>query len=133
MDFYQPEIISYTDYYPFGMVMAGRDSSLEKYRFGFNGKEKDEEEDGEGNQQDYGMRIYKARLGRFLTVDPIFRDYPWNSTYAFSENNSIKYVDLDGREKFDPQAASPSGVTLIQLATVPGGIVGDRGMNRKFA
>ncbi len=41
------------------------------YRYGFNGKESDDEIKGEGNQQDYGMRIYDTRLGRFLSVDPL--------------------------------------------------------------
>src|SRR4249919_2797107 len=36
------------------------------YRYGFNGKENDNEVKGQGDQQDYGMRIYDSRLGRFL-------------------------------------------------------------------
>ncbi|MEZ2442984.1 RHS repeat-associated core domain-containing protein [Chitinophaga sp. RCC_12] len=46
------------------------------YRYGFNGKENDNEVKGEGNQQDYGMRIYDPRLGRFLSVDPLTKGYP---------------------------------------------------------
>jgi len=45
------------------------------YRYGFNGKENDNEVKGSGNQQDYGMRIYDPRLGRFLSVDPLYREY----------------------------------------------------------
>jgi RHS repeat-associated protein len=69
------------------------------YRYGFNGKEKDDEIKGTGNSQDYGMRIYDPRLGRFLSVDPIGYDYPWNSTYAFAENEPISNIDLDGLER----------------------------------
>jgi len=65
------------------------------YSFGFNGKEKDKET----RTEDYGMRIYDYRLGKFLSVDPIAKEYPWNSTYAFAENNVIRCVDLDGLEK----------------------------------
>ena len=54
---------------------------------------------GEGNQQDYGMRIYDSRLGKFLSVDPLSAEYPWNSTYAFAENDVIRSIDLDGAEK----------------------------------
>ena len=68
------------------------------YRYGFNGKENDNEVKGEGNQQDYGMRIYDPRLGRFLSVDPLAKSYPWNSTYAFAENKVIHCKDLDGGE-----------------------------------
>jgi RHS repeat-associated protein len=54
------------------------------YRYGFNGKENDNDVKGEGNQQDYGMRIYDTRLGRFLSVDPLTRKYPYYSPYQFS-------------------------------------------------
>jgi hypothetical protein len=46
------------------------------------------------------MRIYDPRLGKFLSVDPLTRDYPWNSTYAFAENSPIANIDLDGLEKY---------------------------------
>jgi hypothetical protein len=32
-------------------------------------------------------------------VDPLFQGYPWNSTYAFAENDVIRSVDLDGLER----------------------------------
>ncbi|ACU62217.1 RHS repeat-associated core domain-containing protein [Chitinophaga pinensis] len=69
------------------------------YRYGFNGKENDDEVKGEGNQQDYGMRVYDPRIGKFLSVDPLSVEYPWNSTYAFAENDVIRSIDLDGAEK----------------------------------
>ncbi len=80
--------------------MPGRKYSAGSgYRYGFNGKENDNEVKGEGNQQDYGMRIYDPRLGRFLSVDPLSAEYPWNSTYAFAENDVIRSIDLEGAEK----------------------------------
>jgi RHS repeat-associated protein len=69
------------------------------YRYGFNGKENDNDVKGEGNQQDYGMRIYDPRLGRFLSVDPIAREYPWYTPYQFAGNKPIWAVDLDGLEE----------------------------------
>jgi len=74
---------------------------------------------GEGNQQDYGMRIYDPRAGRFLSVDPLTKDYPWNSTYAYAENDPIKFIDLDGLEKLDPAAKQPTGITYLSKATIP--------------
>ena len=57
--------------------MPGRKFSAGNgYRFGFNGKENDNEIKGEGNQQDYGMRVYDPRLGKFLSVDPLTKGYP---------------------------------------------------------
>ena len=67
--------------------------------FAFNGKENDNEVKGNGNQQDYGMRIYDNRSCRFLSVDPLTKSYPYLSTYAFAENDVIRCVDLDGGEK----------------------------------
>jgi RHS repeat-associated protein len=68
------------------------------YRYGFNGKENDNEVKGEGNQQDYGMRIYDPRLVRFLSVDPIGKSYPMLTPYQFASNSPIAGVDLDGLE-----------------------------------
>lgn len=80
--------------------MPGRQFSVGGgYRYGFNGKENDCEVKGEGNQQDYGMRIYDTRLGRFLSVDPIYKDYPGLTPYQFASNSPIANIDLDGLEK----------------------------------
>jgi RHS repeat-associated protein len=72
---------------------------ISAYRFAFNGKENDDEAYGDDNQQDYGMRIYDPRLGRFLSVDPIAAEYPWYTPYQFSGNKPIWAVDLDGLEE----------------------------------
>src|SRR5205085_11731384 len=69
------------------------------YRYGFNGKENDNDVKGEGNEQDYGMRIYDPRLGRFLSVDPITKSYPHYTPYSFAGNKPIKHIDLDGLEE----------------------------------
>ncbi len=70
------------------------------YRYGFNGKEEDDEVKGNGNQQDYGMRIYDPRVGKFLSVDPLTNDYPWYSPYQFAGNKPIWAIDLDGAEEY---------------------------------
>lgn len=76
-----------------------RNYSSADYRWGFNGKEKDDEVKGSGNQYDYGFRIYDPRLGRFLSVDPLTRNYPWYSPYLFAGNRPIWAIDLDGFEE----------------------------------
>jgi RHS repeat-associated protein len=78
------------------MRVAGEGS----YRFGFNGKEKDNEvKGGEGLQLDYGFRVYDSRIGKFLSVDPLTRSYPWYTPYQFAGNKPITAVDLDGLEE----------------------------------
>lgn len=86
------------------------------YRYGFNGKENDNEIKSEGNQQDYGLRIYDPRLSKFLSVDPLTKDFPWNSTYAYAEGDPLNYIDLDGGEKpaVKAQATPISRIPIIK-------------------
>ncbi len=69
-------------------------------RYGFNGQEKDDEVEGEGDVYDYGKRMYDVRLGRFLSVDPIAKNFAWNSPYSYAENNVIRSINLEGLERF---------------------------------
>ena len=105
--------------------MPGRKyESGSSYRYGFNGKENDNEVKGEGNQQDYGMRIYDPRLGKFLSEDPITKQYPELTPYQFASNSPIKFIDRDGLERWNPQALTPTGITFLSKAVLPpGGIV----------
>lgn len=99
--------------------MPGRKYNTESlYRYGFNGKENDNDIKGEGNQQDYGMRIYDPRLGKFLSVDPITKDYPWYTPYQFAGNMPVRYIDLDGLEPANnPQPGGTkenAGKTIVE-------------------
>ncbi|MBK7816350.1 MAG: hypothetical protein IPJ60_01635 [Sphingobacteriaceae bacterium] len=89
---------SKNNYYAFGSQMPGRQYNSNSYRYGFNGKENDNEVKGTGNQQDYGMRIYDNRLGRFLSVDPIGKNFAYYTTYQFAANKPITAIDVDGLE-----------------------------------
>lgn len=66
------------------------------YRYGFNGMEKVDEIAGEGNDYDFGARIYESRLGRWFSVDPMSDLYYPISPYSISLNNSIYYIDVEG-------------------------------------
>ena len=81
------------------MFMPGRSYSIANtnYRYGFNGKEKDDK-DGVV-QYDYGFRIYDPRLVRFKSVDPLIKSFPWYSPYQFAGNMPIAAIDLDGEEQ----------------------------------
>lgn len=83
--------------YTGGMQMPGRKYSVANtnYRYGFNGKEND----NETGYQDYGMRLYDRRLGRFISVDPLYKKYPELTPYQFASNTPIQAIDLDGLEK----------------------------------
>lgn len=121
VDYYTADVISAQDYAPFGALLPGRkySSSSSKYRYGYNGKENDNEVKGEGNQQDYGMRIYDPRLGRFLSVDPIAKSYPELTPYQFASNSPIALIDIDGlegglptRATTTPRLGPPSSVRI---------------------
>jgi RHS repeat-associated protein len=101
IDYYKAEVLTAQDYYAFGMMMPGRTYSNAgaKYKYGFNGQENDNEVKGEGNSLDFGDRIYDSRLGRWLSLDPLQRKYPWESHYSFVSNNPILYIDADGKDK----------------------------------
>jgi len=96
--------------------MSGRRLLSAKAKYGFNGKLKDNEDYGEGNAYDYGMRIYDSRLGRFLSSDPLFKSYPFYTPYQFAGNMPTLFVDLDGLEPNknpdEPGVAEMSGIAI---------------------
>jgi len=104
--YYLPDVVTQQDYYSFGAPQPGDRTYVyltrNAYRYGFNGKENDNEVKGLGNEQDYGMRVYDPRVGRFLSVDPLSKSYPFYTPYSFAGNNPIKFIDLDGEEEYDP-------------------------------
>jgi RHS repeat-associated protein len=99
------------------MVMPGRKYTAGTgYRYGFNGKEEDDEVKGDGNQQDYGMRIYDTRLGRFLSVDPITKQYPELTPFQFASNSPIENIDVDGLERYNYRLIlDKDGKTVIKI------------------
>ncbi|CAN5432104.1 hypothetical protein BH09BAC5_BH09BAC5_10770 [soil metagenome] len=69
------------------------------YRFGFNGQEKQDELHGNsGDAYDFGARMYDARLGRWLSMDPLQVKYPTLSPYNFTADIPILFVDHNGKE-----------------------------------
>jgi hypothetical protein len=46
----------------------------------------------------FTYRMHDPRIGRFFAVDPLFREYPYNSTYAFQENKLGLGTELEGKE-----------------------------------
>jgi RHS repeat-associated protein len=103
-DYSLADLIYSTDYTPFGAPMRERTFG-ESGRYGFNGMEKDDEVKGSGNSYTTEFRQYDARLGRWLSIDPLTLNYPSQSPYAAFNNNPIYYSDPTGLEG-DPEATS---------------------------
>ncbi len=79
--------------------MPGRKFSSNGYRYGFNGKEKDDEiANVEGAYDDFGARMYDSRLGRFLRTDPVHSGFSFETPYAFAGNTPIWAIDKDGEK-----------------------------------
>jgi len=91
-----------TDYTALKVVQGGLYGSEKgcagSYRYGFNGKENDNEIKGNGNSYDFGARILDPRLGRWLSVDPLQKKYPDLSPFNYSGNSPISFKDIDGKK-----------------------------------
>jgi RHS repeat-associated protein len=94
-------------YYPFGMLLPNTnidpaDGSViaddNDYRYGFQGQENDPEVKGKGNSVNYKYRMHDPRVGRFFAIDPLAATFPFWSPYAFSGNQVIHSVELEGLE-----------------------------------
>lgn len=89
-------LLTATDYYAFGQTINDRTFALEnKHRFGYNGKENDQDW-GSELIQDYGFRLYNPALGRFLSVDPMVKKNSMYSTYSFATNSPVFKIDEKG-------------------------------------
>lgn len=104
------------NYSTFGMIQPGRSYTLSgdsAYHFAFNGKYHDDNIYGKDNSYDYGKRFYDPRLGRFFSMDPIFKEYPELSTYQFGSNSPISGIDIEGSEYY----YSADGTLLGKVGT----------------
>ena len=88
------ELKSYTDYYPFGMVMPGRNwVGADQHRYGYQGQFA--EHDPETGLNHFLLRDFDPRLGRWLKTDPF---YQFHSPYNGMGNNPVMGVDPLGGE-----------------------------------
>ena len=91
------DITSRQMYYAFGSVMPNSNNlDAASHTYGFNGKENLNEISGNGNELDFGERMYNSRLNRWFAVDKEFRKAPGWSPYRFGFDNPIYYADGDG-------------------------------------
>jgi hypothetical protein len=63
----------------------------------------------------YEYRIEDPRIGRFFSVDPLAYSFPWNSPYAFSENDVISAVELEGLEKDKINKSDPDFNRTVEV------------------
>ncbi len=100
---FKPDLLAYFNYYPFGMLQPNRNgpgttSLAGGYRYGYNGKEQDNNGELGLTSYDYGFRIYNPGIGRFFSEDPLTKIYPELTPYQYASNTPVQAIDLDGLE-----------------------------------
>lgn len=81
---------------PFGMTLPGRSYNAHTSRHGFTGHEK--ESDLAEGIYTTEYRLYDARVGRWLSVDPLM-DNAGESPYLYCSGMPMTYFDPVGRVK----------------------------------
>jgi RHS repeat-associated protein len=77
------------------MDMPGRSvTPSDNYKYSFNGK-LDDKSDGL-QSQNFGLREYDNRLGKFFVRDPLSILAPNKTPYSFAANNPILFIDKNG-------------------------------------
>lgn len=94
IDYFNPQVVSAQDYYPFGMLQPGRSVNTGVYRFGFNGQEMNNDVKGVGNSYTALFWEYDSRIGRRWNIDPVYKHSP----YECFGSNPIRFIDNDGRD-----------------------------------
>ena len=88
------EVSQHIEYVPFGEVFIEERNNTWNTPYLFNAKEFDEET----GMYYYGARYYEPRLSLWISTDPLEEKYPHTSSYCYTFNNPIKYIDPTGRD-----------------------------------
>ena len=91
-----------------------RSSSLDKYRYGFNGQEKENSVNGSYSTTSAEFWMYDGRLGRRWDRDPLYKYFPGISPYSTFFNNPISLCDPLGLSPGNPPANPEDGQTWEQ-------------------
>jgi RHS repeat-associated protein len=93
VDYYTAEIVKSTEYSCYGVELSGWGYvSVDSYRFGYNGMESCDE----ANAHLTEFRMLDARLGRWWSIDPLSKEYLWQSPYCAFDNSPVILIDPSG-------------------------------------
>lgn len=70
---------------------------------------------------DYGFRGYYATIGRFTSIDPLTERTPWQSPYAYANNNWVNLIDFMGLEGNSVYTTSDQAKITTLLKHLSGG------------
>jgi RHS repeat-associated protein len=117
---FRAEINSISNYYAYGMLMVGNSYNTSNTTFGYQGKEKDSELEGEGCAYDFGARLLDPRVGRWLSMDPLAEKFPSESPYSAMGNDAVNKIDPNGKEPLWTKEVLQSqypGATYVAIIT----------------
>jgi RHS repeat-associated protein len=98
-------------YLPFGESMAEQKAGGYSTKYRFTGKEVDEET----GLYYFGARYYDPRISLWYGVDPLAEDYPDWSSFAYTMNNPIRFIDPTG---MGTEPADGDPIKTVQLEQV---------------
>lgn len=118
------QVVERHDYLPFGEeCTTGPCASNPGLNAGQPRKFTGKERDNETGLDYFGARYYRASIGRFTAVDPVYTiqenlldPQRWNR-YAYARNNPLRYTDPNG--EFIIQALVIGGAVLYALLASP--------------
>lgn len=92
------EIVQENNYYAFGLTQKGYNIVINGVdnKFQYNGKEVQNELSL--NMYDFGARNYDPVLGRWMNIDPLAEKFTTLSTYNYTMNNPVYFLDPDGKD-----------------------------------
>jgi RHS repeat-associated protein len=111
---YEAFIVNQTNPDPNPTIGTVSSSSVDGYRYGFGGQEKDNEIYGNGNAYAAAFWEYDPRLGRRWNIDPKASEYPMWSPYLAMGNDPINNIDPDGQEPLRIFNVKQSDGTTVQ-------------------
>jgi RHS repeat-associated protein len=127
---YTAKVSNVSFYYPFGSLMPEISDFGGGHRFGFQGQQKDNEvRNVNGGHITFKYRPYNPDLGRFWSVDPLTRKYPFYSPFAFSGNRVIDAIELEGLEPKEIKTNIPSRIEDLNKHWGYGGKAGGSDKN----
>ena len=88
------EVVQHIEYVPFGEVFIEERNNTWNTPYLFNAKEYDEET----GMYYYGARYYEPRISLWMSTDPMQEKYYNISTYCYTYNNPINFIDPTGKD-----------------------------------
>lgn len=110
------QVYNLADYSPYGNYLRGEGSAGNDYRYGYQGAYAEKEPGGETDWNAFELRMYDARIGRWLSTDPYGQ---YDSPYVAMGNDPANQVDPDGGFSGDPIG----GILNLTKGTAQWGVV----------